>query len=331
MAFEDNVAALEKAAWGVAFASGSATTATVTSLWSAGDHVVAMNDLYGGTYRYFTKVATKFGISFDFLDLTDSSLLEPAIKPNTKMLWIETPTNPLLKVVDIKLLSEIAHKHKLLVVVDNTFMTPYCQLPLDLGADMVVHSVTKYLNGHSDVVMGIACGRCPDLLKQMRFLQNSIGAVPSAFDSFLAVRGTKTLHVRMERHCKNAQLVAEFLEKHPRVEKVSYPGLKSHPQYELSKKQMFHSGGIVSFYVKGGIRESRQFMENIKIFALAESLGGVESLCDHPAIMTHASVPVEERLKTGILDNFVRLSCGIEDAEDLIADLNSALGHITDL
>lgn len=315
----------------MAFASGSATTATITSLLSAGDHVIAMNDLYGGTYRYFTKVATKFGITFDFLDLTDSSLLEPAIKSNTKMLWIETPTNPLLKVVDIKLLSEIAHKHKLLVVVDNTFMTPYCQLPLELGADMVVHSVTKYLNGHSDVVMGIACGRDAELLKQVRFLQNSIGAVPSAFDSFLAVRGTKTLHVRMERHCKNAQLVAEFLEKHPRVEKVSYPGLKSHPQYDLSKKQMSHSGGIVSFYVKGGIRESRQFMENLKIFALAESLGGVESLCDHPAIMTHASVPAEERQKTGIFDNFVRLSCGIEEAEDLIADLNDALGHITDL
>jgi len=330
LAFEDNVAALEKGAWGVAFASGSATTATITSLLSAGDHIIAMNDLYGGTYRYFTKVAARFGLDFTFLDLTDSTLLEPAIKPNTKMLWVETPTNPLLKIVDIKLLSEIAHKHKLLVVVDNTFMTPYCQLPLELGADLVVHSVTKYLNGHSDVVMGIAVGRCPELLKQVRFLQNSIGAVPSAFDSFLAVRGTKTLHVRMERHCKNGQQVAEFLEKHPRVEKVSYPGLPSHPQHELAKKQMFHNGGIVSFTLKGGIRESRQFMENLSVFALAESLGGVESLCDHPAIMTHAAVPLEERKKTGILDNFVRLSCGIEDAEDLIADLQAALGHITD-
>lgn len=314
----------------MALASGSATTATVTSLWSAGDHIIAMNDLYGGTYRYFTKVATKFGLEFTFLDLTDASLLEPAIKPNTKMLWIESPTNPLLKVVDIKLLSEIAHKHKLLVVVDNTFLTPYCQLPLELGADLVVHSVTKYLNGHSDVVMGIVVGRCPELLQKLRFLQNSIGAVPSAFDSFLAVRGTKTLHVRMDRHCNNAQAVAEFLEKHPRVDKVSYPGLPSHPQYELAKKQMKYSGGIVSFHLKGGIRESRQFMENLSVFALAESLGGVESLADHPAIMTHAAVPLEERQKTGILDNFIRLSCGIEDVEDLIADLSTALGHITD-
>jgi cystathionine gamma-lyase len=330
LAFEDNVAALENGSWGVAFASGSATTATITSLLSAGDHVIAMNDLYGGTYRYFTKVASRFGLDFTFLDLTDHSVFEPAIKPNTKMLWIETPTNPLLKIVDIKLLSEIAHKHKILVVVDNTFMTPYCQLPLDLGADIVVHSVTKYLNGHSDVVMGIAVGRDAELLKQVRFLQNSIGAVPSAFDSFLAVRGTKTLHVRMERHCQNAQQVAEYLEKHPRVEKVSYPGLPSHPQYELAKKQMSHSGGIVSFTLKGAIRESRQFMENLHIFALAESLGGVESLCDHPAIMTHAAVPLEERKKTGILDNFVRLSCGIEDAKDLIADLEAALSHITD-
>ena len=324
------MAALENGSWGVAFASGSATTATITSLLSAGDHVIAMNDLYGGTYRYFTKVASRFGLDFTFLDLTDHSVFEPAIKPNTKMLWIETPTNPLLKIVDIKLLSEIAHKHKILVVVDNTFMTPYCQLPLDLGADIVVHSVTKYLNGHSDVVMGIAVGRDAELLKQVRFLQNSIGAVPSAFDSFLAVRGTKTLHVRMERHCQNAQQVAEYLEKHPRVEKVSYPGLPSHPQYELAKKQMSHSGGIVSFTLKGAIRESRQFMENLHIFALAESLGGVESLCDHPAIMTHAAVPLEERKKTGILDNFVRLSCGIEDAKDLIADLEAALSHITD-
>lgn len=314
----------------MAFASGSAATATVTALWSVGDHVIAMNDLYGGTYRYFTKVATKGGISFTFLDLTDISLLEPAITPKTKMLWIETPTNPLLKVVDIKVLSEIAHKHKLLVVVDNTFLTPYCQLPLELGADLVVHSVTKYLNGHSDVVMGIAVGRCPDLLKQLRFLQNSIGAVPSAFDSFLAVRGTKTLHVRLERHCKNALAVAEYLEKHARVEKVSYPGLASHPQFELAKKQMAYNGGIVSFWLKGGIRESRQFMEQLKIFALAESLGGVESLADHPAIMTHASIPYEERVKTGILDNLVRLSCGIEDVEDLIGDLENALGHITD-
>lgn len=320
---------MENAEWGVALASGSATTATVTSMWSAGDHIIAMNDLYGGTYRYFTKVATKFNIEFTFLDLTDHSILEPAIKSNTKMLWIESPTNPLLKIVDIKILCEIAHKHNLIVVVDNTFMTPFCQRPLDLGSDLVVHSVTKFLNGHSDVVMGIVVGRDEELLKRLRFLQNSIGAVPSAFDSFLAVRGTKTLHVRMERHCSNALKVATFLEKHPRVEKVNYPGLTSHPQYELAKKQMFYSGGIVSFYVKGGIKESRQFMENLHIFALAESLGGVESLADHPAIMTHAAVPLEERLKTGITDNLVRLSCGIEDADDLIDDLSNALSFVT--
>lgn len=289
-----------------------------------------MNDLYGGTYRYFTKVASKFGLSFTFLDLTDASVLEPAITPNTKMLWIETPTNPLLKIVDIKKLSEIAHKHNLLVVVDNTFMTPYFQLPLELGADMVVHSVTKYLNGHSDVVMGIAVGRDEELRKKMRFNQNSIGAVPSPFDSFLAVRGTKTLHVRMERHALNGMAVAQFLEKHARVEKVVFPGLASHPQHELAKSQMSGFGGMITFYIKGGIRESRQFLENLHIFALAESLGGVESLADHPAIMTHASVPLEERLKTGITDNLVRLSCGIEDAADLIADLQNALSHITD-
>jgi cystathionine gamma-lyase len=329
-AFEENVAALEKGEWGVAFASGSATTASVVNLFASGDHIIAMNDLYGGTYRYFTKVASKFGLSFTFLDLTDASVLEPAITPNTKMLWIETPTNPLLKIVDIKKLSEIAHKHNLLVVVDNTFMTPYFQLPLELGADMVVHSVTKYLNGHSDVVMGIAVGRDEELRKKMRFNQNSIGAVPSPFDSFLAVRGTKTLHVRMERHAQNGMAVAQFLEKHARVEKVVFPGLASHPQHELAKSQMSGFGGMITFYIKGGIRESRQFLENLHIFALAESLGGVESLADHPAIMTHASVPLEERLKTGITDNLVRLSCGIEDASDLIADLQNALSHITD-
>lgn len=329
VSFENNVAALEGAKWGLAFASGSATTASIVSLWSAGDHVVAMDDLYGGTIRYMMRVATKFNISFTFTDLTDPENLRKAIQPGkTKMLWLETPTNPLLRIADIEVLSKIAHEHNLVVVVDNTFVSPYFQQPLKFGADIVVHSVTKYLNGHSDVVMGVAVGNDKDLYERLKFLQNSIGAIPSPFDSFLAIRGTKTLHVRMEQHQKSAMKIAEWLEKHPKVEKLLYPGLPSHPQHEIAKKQMTGFGGMITFWLKGGMTESRQFLENLHLFALAESLGGVESLVDHPAIMTHASVPAETRKANGIHDNLVRLSVGIENVEDLMADLETALSHV---
>lgn len=293
-----------------------------------GDHVVAMNDLYGGTYRYFTKVAERFKIEFDFVDLTDPSRLTGSIKSNTKLLWIETPTNPLLKIVDIKKLSAMAHEKNIIVVVDNTFMSPYFQKPLTLGADIVVHSVTKYLNGHSDVVMGVACGKDEELYNKLKFLQNSIGAVPSPFDSFLALRGIKTLHVRMKQHEENAKRIAEYLTKHEKVERVIYPGLESHPQHELAKTQMSGFGGMITFFVKGGIEETKKFLENLDVWALAESLGGVESLVDYPTIMTHASVPAEERHKIGILDNLVRLSCGIEDCDDLIKGLEKALSFV---
>jgi cystathionine gamma-lyase len=285
VSFENNVAALEGAKWGLAFASGSATTASIVSLLSAGDHVVAMDDLYGGTIRYMMRVATKFNITFTFTDLTNPENLRNAIQPGkTKMLWLETPTNPLLRIADIEVLAKIAHEHNLIVVVDNTFVSPYFQQPLKYGADIVVHSVTKYLNGHSDVVMGVAVGNDKDLHERLKFLQNSIGAIPSPFDSFLAIRGTKTLHVRMEQHQKSAMKIAEWLEKHPKVEKLLYPGLPSHPQHEIAKKQMTGFGGMITFWLKGGMTESRQFLENLHLFALAESLGGVESLVDHPYV-----------------------------------------------
>jgi cystathionine gamma-lyase len=326
--FEQNVAACENGKYGLAFASGSAATVTISNLLQSGDHVVSGDDVYGGTFRYFTKVSTKFGLQFSFIDLTDATKLEAVITPKTKMLWIETPTNPLLKMFDIKALSVIAKKHNLLFVVDNTFMSPYYQNPLDLGADIVVHSVSKYINGHSDVIMGVLATNDEELYKKLKFLQNSIGAIPSPFDSFMALRGMKTLHVRMKQHTENAQKVAEFLEQHPKVQKTIYPGLRSHPQYELGLRQMRGAGGMVTFFVKGGINESRAFLENLKVFALAESLGGVESLVDHPAIMTHASVPPEERAKLGISDNLIRLSVGIEDVGDLLEDLKQALDHV---
>jgi cystathionine gamma-lyase len=326
--FEHNVASCENGKYGLAFASGSAATVTITNLLQSGDHVVSGDDVYGGTFRYFTKVSSKFGVQFSFIDLTDATKLEAVITPKTKMLWIETPTNPLLKMFDIRALSIIAKKHNLLFVVDNTFMSPYYQNPLDLGADIVVHSVSKYINGHSDVIMGVLATNDEELYKKLKFLQNSIGAIPSPFDSFMALRGMKTLHVRMKQHTENAQKIAEFLEQHPKVQKTIYPGLRSHPQYELGLRQMRGAGGMITFFVKGGINESRAFLENLKVFALAESLGGVESLVDHPAIMTHASVPPEERAKLGISDNLIRLSVGIEDVGDLLEDLKQALDHV---
>jgi len=323
--FEANVAASENAQHGIAFASGSAATMTISHLLKHGEHIVAMDDCYGGTYRYFTKIATPMGLKVTFADFTKEGALEGAITPETKMIWAETPTNPLLKVVDIAKVAKVAKEKNIILVVDNTFLSPYFQNPLDLGADIVVHSVTKYINGHSDVVMGIACTNNESLKDRLRFLQNGIGAVPSPFDSWLALRGMKTLHVRMRQHALNASLIATYLETHPKVVKVLYPGLTTHPHYELAKKQMKGSGGMVTFFLKGGLKESRVFLESLKLWKLAESLGSVESLVDHPAIMTHASIPVEEREKLGISDSLVRLSVGLEDVNDLILDLDQAL------
>jgi len=327
-AFEENVAAIENAKYGLAFASGSATTVTIMHMLQAGDHVVAMDDCYGGTFRYFTKIATPMGLNYSFVDFTVEGALENAIKPETKLIWMESPTNPLLKIVDIERVAHIAKKNNLILVVDNTFLSPYFQNPLDLGADIVVHSVTKYLNGHSDVVMGVACTNDEKIKDRLKFLQNGIGAVPAPFDCYMAMRGIKTLHLRMREHESNAFKVARFLEGHPKVERVIFPGLPSHPQHELAKKQMKGFGGMVTFYVRGGIEESRAFLENLHVFHLAESLGATESLVDHPAIMTHASIPAEERAKLGISDSLCRLSVGIEDAEDLIYDLSQALDAV---
>jgi len=327
--FQDCIASLENAQWGLAFASGSATLDCIIHLLQPGDEVISMNDVYGGTFRYMTRVATPYGMKFHFVDFTNLENIESTINSNTKLLWLETPSNPTLTVVDIELVSRIAKRHNLIFVVDNTFVSPYFQNPLDFGCDLVVHSVTKYINGHSDVVMGICCGIDGELYKRLKFLQNAIGAIPSPFDCYLALRGVKTLHVRMRQHNENAQLVAEFLESQTdKVERVIYPGLISHPQYETAKKQMRGGGGMVTFFLRGGIDQSRQFLENLHVFALAESLGAVESLVDHPAIMTHASIPKEEREKVGITDNLVRLSVGIEDVTDLIEDLRVALSFI---
>eukprot|EP01125_Pyxidicula_operculata_P022946 TRINITY_DN9706_c0_g1_i1.p1 TRINITY_DN9706_c0_g1~~TRINITY_DN9706_c0_g1_i1.p1 ORF type:complete len:390 (-),score=89.94 TRINITY_DN9706_c0_g1_i1:40-1209(-) len=325
---EDCLAALENGKWGVCFSSGLAATASLVNIFQNGDEVVCMDDVYGGTRRYFSKIAGPMGLGVKYVDFTDAKALEAAISPKTKFLWLETPTNPTLKISDIEECSKIAKRHDVLLVVDNTFMSSYFQRPLDLGADLVVHSITKYLNGHCDVVMGVICGRDDSLRQRLKYVQNGMGAVPSPFDCFLVLRGLKTLAVRMQRHEENAKVVANFLESHPKVEKVLYPGLPSHPQHELAKKQQKGFGGMITFYIKGGLVESRQFLENVKIFALAESLGGVESLIEHPAIMTHASVPVEERAKLGISDSLIRLSVGIEDVQDLLADLKNGFDHV---
>ncbi|DBA02904.1 TPA: hypothetical protein N0F65_005931 [Lagenidium giganteum] len=325
-AFERAIAACEKGKHAVAYSSGMAATTAVVHLLKQGDHVISIDDVYGGTQRYFRRtVNPTYGIDFDFVDMSDPAKIEAQIRPNTKMLWLETPTNPTLKVTDIAAVAEVAKKHKLLLVVDNTFMSPYFQNPLDLGADIVVHSITKYINGHSDVVMGVVITNDDEIYTKLRFIQNGIGAVPSPFDAYMALRGLKTLHVRMATHARNAQAVAEYLEKHPQVEKVYYPGLPSHPQHAIAKKQTSGYGGMVTFYVKGGLEKARSFLENVKVFTLAESLGAVESLAESPAIMTHASVPKEHRELLGISDNLVRLSVGIEGLPDIIADLEQAL------
>ncbi len=323
-ALEDCLAALEGAKYGAAFGSGCAASDMLMHMLSAGDHVVCSDDVYGGTFRLFDKVYTRHGLTFSFVDMTDVSNIEKAIKPNTKMVWVETPTNPMLKLADLSAVAAIAKKHKLISVCDNTFMTPYFQRPLEHGIDIVTHSTTKYLNGHSDVVGGFAATSNKELAEKMYFLQNAAGGVPGPMDSFLVLRGVKTLHIRMQRHAENAAKIVEFLVGHPKVNKVTWPGLPSHPQHELAKKQMSGFGGMMTFDMKGGLEAARRFLKTVKIFACAESLGGVESLIEHPAIMTHASIPKENREKLGITDGLIRLSVGIEDAADLIDDLKRA-------
>ncbi len=326
-AWERAVASLEGGEHGFAFASGMAATSTIMELLDSGDHVIAMDDLYGGTFRLFDKVRGRSaGLKFSYVDMTDVDAVAAAITPATRMIWVETPSNPMLKLVDIAAITALAKQHQILVVVDNTFATPYNQRPLELGADIVMHSATKYLNGHSDMVGGIAVvGDNPELIEKMKFLQNSVGAVAGPFDSYLALRGVKTLALRMRHHNAAALELAQWLEQHPQVEKVIYPGLASHPQHELAKRQMSGFGGMISILLKGDLEKARRFLETVEIFALAESLGGVESLIEHPAIMTHASIPKENREKLGIWDNFVRISVGIEDLDDLKADLDRAL------
>jgi cystathionine gamma-lyase len=327
--YENCIAALEKGKYALAFASGSATTATIMAMFAPGDHVVSIDDVYGGTNRFFRRVSTPAsGLQYTFVDFTDEKAFEAAFTAQTKLVWLETPTNPTLKVVDIAKAAEKAHAHNALLVVDNTFLSPYFQNPLELGADIVVHSVTKYINGHSDVVGGVAITRSEQIYTKLKFLQNSIGAVPSPFDCFLVLRGIKTLPLRMQQHEKSAFEVARFLESHPKVERVAYPGLASHPQHEVAKKQQRGFGGMVTFWLKGDLTQSRQFLEHLKLFALAESLGGVESLAEHPALMTHASVSPEERAKLGISDSLCRLSVGIEDVKDILADLTVALDAV---
>jgi len=328
-AYERCVASLESGTNGYAFASGLAATATVLDSLDAGSHVVCMDDVYGGTYRLFENVRRRSAnLDFTFVDLNDMAALEAAVKPNTKLIWCETPTNPLLKIVDIARLAQFARKRGIRLAVDNTFSSPILQRPLELGAHLVMHSATKYLNGHSDIVGGmLVVGDDKELAEQMTYLQNAVGGVQGPFDSFLALRGLKTLHLRMKAHCENAGELAVWLEKHPAIEKVLYPGLSSHPQHALAQTQMDGFGGMISIFLKGGLESARRFMERTELFACAESLGGVESLVNHPAIMTHASIPADRRAALGVTDNLVRLSVGVEDVEDLRAELQSALSN----
>ncbi len=322
---EQCLASLENGAYGMAFASGMVACNTVMNLLSAGDHVVVGDDVYGGVYRLFERVLSRYKLTFTYVDARDINEVQKAIRSDTKMLWLETPTNPLLKLADLRVLAEIARKSKLISVVDNTFASPYLQTPLDFGIDVVVHSTTKYLGGHSDVVGGAIVTSRQELYENLKFHQNAVGGVPGPFDSWLVLRGLKTLSVRMREHEKNAMAIAQFLEKHPKIEKVVYPGLQSHPQHSLACSQMKGFGGMLSCVVKGGLNGAKDFLQGTKLFALAESLGGVESLIGHPATMTHASIPKEMREARGIVDGLVRLSVGIEDCDDLIADLTSAL------
>ena len=328
-ALEKNLAALENGTYGLCFGSGLGAIDAIIKLLSPGDEIISTNDLYGGTYRIFTKVFENYGIKFHFTGMKNAEEIKPLINANTKMIWAETPTNPMLNIIDIKSLGAISKEHKLLFVVDNTFATPFLQRPLDLGADIVMHSLTKYMGGHSDVVMGAAICKNDDLADRLYFIQNSCGAVPGPMDSFLVLRGIKTLHLRMQRHCKNGKFVAKFLSDHHKIGDVYWPGLESHQNHEIAKKQMDDFGGMVSFNLKNNkLKDAITFVSNTNYFTLAESLGGVESLCGHPASMTHAAIPKKEREKTGVVDSLIRLSVGIEDIEDLIVDLEQSLAKI---
>jgi cystathionine gamma-lyase len=327
MAYERCIADLESGERGYAFASGLSAIATLLDCLDSGSHVIAMDDLYGGSYRLFERVRRRSaGLDFSFVDMTSVENLAAAIRPETKLIWVETPTNPLLKLVDLEAVAGLARKRGILTACDNTFATPWAQRPLELGFDVVMHSATKYLNGHSDMVGGVlVVGDNADLADQLTFLQNAVGAIQGPFDSFLALRGLKTLALRMERHSNNGMAVAEYLEGHSKVERVIYPGLPSHPQHALAEQQMDAPGGMITAFLKGGLDTARRFLERVEVFALAESLGGVESLIEHPAIMTHASIPPEIRTSLGISDGLVRLSVGVESEDDLIADLENAL------
>ncbi|NNC85547.1 MAG: cystathionine gamma-synthase [Bacteroidia bacterium] len=325
-ALDNNLAALENGTYGLTFSSGMGAIDTVAKMFSPGDEVISTNDLYGGTYRIFTKIFEKYGVKFHFVPMTDINAIEEKINSNTKLIWIETPTNPMLNVIDIEKACALAKGKNILVAVDNTFASPYLQNPIDFGADIVMHSVTKFLGGHSDVVMGALICNDEKLYEQLAFIQNSCGAVPGPQDCFLVLRGIKTLHVRMQRHCENAAVIAKFLKTNPKVDKVYWPGFADHPQHELSKKQMRDFGGMISFTLKENTTAAaHKVVSKTKFFTLAESLGGVESLIGHPASMTHASIPKEEREKTGVVDSLIRLSVGIEDVADLKADLEEAL------
>ena len=326
-ALERNLARLEGGQFGFAFASGMAAINAVMTLLKSGDHVVTSRNLYGGTFRLFERVLKGFGFEFTYVPTTNLASVKDAIRKNTRLLFLETPTNPIMEITDLAAASELAHRHKLLVAVDNTFMSPYLQRPLELGADIVIHSTTKYLNGHSDGVGGAVVMNDPDLAERLKFLQNAAGAVPGPMDSWLVLRGVKTLAVRMRQHSENGMAVAQYLASHPKVKLVHYPGLPSHPQYELGRKQMRGPGGMLSFET-GSIENARTVLNSVRLCSLAESLGGVETLISHPASMTHASVPPEERQRLGITDGLVRISVGIEDVEDLIADLDQALARI---
>ncbi len=326
-ALEKGLASIENGNYGLAFGSGLAAIDAVIKLLEPGDEVVSTNDLYGGSYRLFKQVFEKYGIVFHFIGMQDLDVIESHINSKTKLLWVETPTNPMMNVIDVRGVAALAKKHDVLLAVDNTFATPYLQLPLDLGADIVMHSATKYLGGHSDVVVGALVVRDKDLADRLYFIQNASGAVCGPMDSFLVLRGIKTLHVRMQRHCENGRAVAEYLAGNPKIEKVYWPGFDTHPNHEIAKSQMSDFGGMISFVPKGSsYQEAIKIVEKLGLFTLAESLGGVESLAGHPASMTHASIPKEEREKSGVVDSLIRLSVGIEDADDLIADLEQAIG-----
>lgn len=326
-ALQNALASIENGKFGLAFGSGLAAIDAVMKLFKPGDEIVSTNDLYGGSYRLFTQIFENLGIKFHFVGMRDAARIEDSINENTRMIWVETPTNPMMNIIDIEAVSKIAKRHDILLAVDNTFATAYLQQPLELGADIVMHSATKYLGGHSDVVMGSLVVKDQKLAEKLYFIQNASGAICGPMDSFLVLRGIKTLHIRMQRHCENGAAVANFLKSHPKVDKVYWPGFEDHPNHEIAKKQMKDFGGMISFTTAAGTLESAvKVVENLKVFTLAESLGGVESLAGHPASMTHASIPQEERAKTGVVDSLIRLSVGIEDEEDLVNDLKRALG-----